>query len=110
MTPEIEGAARHGARLPLPANEAEALATVAAHLADFTCPACGRSWITGRTTFQLWHSCPVARRKRTRSRKWTPPPVKDTLEDARSALWAGFRDALPGEALLRQIDEAGEEG
>jgi len=104
----VEAAARHGARLPLPDNEAGALEAAAEHLTGFNCPACGKKWITGRSTYQLWHSCHVAPRRARR--RIQLPPVRDTLEDARSALWEGFRDALPGEALLRPLDEEGEEG
>lgn len=86
-----------------PDAERVALAWARQYLAGHHCTRCSREWITGASTRVLVHECRPP--GPTYPRRVSLPPVEDTFDDARSRLWSGFADALPGEALLRKVDE-----
>lgn len=83
-------------------SEQVALAWVARHLHVLECNRCDGRWITAQSARIIFHRC--ADRQRGRRRRVGLPEI-ETLEEARSAIWEGFRDALPGEALLRPTTE-----
>lgn len=118
MTRDI--AARHGERMPLPDVEQAALEAIAEHLAAFRCPKCGREWITGRSTVQLWHSCPVdldliyrerlRRQRAPRRRRYSygydrEEETRQWAEDTFGPLRDSLADAVDDVDLLRRLEE-----
>jgi hypothetical protein len=55
----------------------------------------------------IFHDCPDRRRPGVigARRRVRLPDVEVTLEESTRAIWDGFRDALPGDALLRRVDQ-----
>lgn len=105
MTHPLDATTRHGERLPLPDDEADALADAERLLVGFHCPKCGREWVTGKTTVMLWHSCRVdvdyAQRRQTRAQ--FPARRYDNAEEIRHADRERWRSTSP---VIDGLEEA----